>query len=134
MALSNACPKVPRLTRMEEKQARRADAETELRKCYASVDKRDHRVCRVSGLMLTAGAPDPRKRLERHHMVERSIDKTKIADPSNVITVSGFVHAQLTAHRLHLEGDANAKDENGKLCGVLLSANGETGWQPVRMV
>jgi hypothetical protein len=134
MALANACPKIPGLTRMEEREARKAQAEADLRACYAKVDRRDHKVCRVSGVTLTAGDSNPRKRLERHHMVERSLDKTKINDPANVITVSAWVHDQLTAHRLHLEGDADARDESGKLCGVLLSANGETGWQPMRMV
>jgi hypothetical protein len=142
MPLSNACPKFPPrpdgspgLSRMEEKAEKSADYETELRKCYAKVDKRDGKVCRVSGVPLTAGDGNKRRSLMRHHMKPKSLAKSERTNPANVITISAWVHDQIhTKAALHLEGDANAKDENGKLCGVLLSANGETGWQPVRMV
>ena len=72
--LSNAVPKLPNgLTLAEERQARRNQAEADLRACYLLVDARDGRRCRVSGVQLFAGHTDPRQRLERHHMQPRSL-------------------------------------------------------------
>jgi hypothetical protein len=102
--------------------------------CYAAVDARDGRVCRVSGLHLSPTSSEPRKRLERHHLQPRSVAPGERANPANVITLSAFVHAMVTAHRLHLEGDANLRDAEGRLCGVLLSQMTEDGWRPVRML
>ena len=135
MALSTAVPKLRTgKTLREERQERKAEAERELQRCYAEVDARDQKRCRVSGIKLTAGAADPRQRLERHHMLPCSTNPAERANPANVITISAFVHQAVTAHKLHLEGDANLRDETGTPRGVLLSHQSEIGWQPVRLV
>jgi hypothetical protein len=142
MGSFNPCPKIPPrpdgspgLSRMEEKAEKSSNYEAELRACNMKVDLRDSRVCRVSGVVLTPFHPDKRKALMRHHMKPKSTAKSERTNTANVITISGWVHDQIHVKGLlHLEGDANARDEDGKLRGVLLSANGEGGWQPMRMV
>lgn len=134
MSLSNAVPKFPNgLSLREERAQRKADAERALRACYAAVDARDEKVCRVSGLQLSALASEPRKRLARHHMRPRSTAPSEATNPANVVTVSQWVHDQIHVKAaLHLEGDANLRDAEGRFCGVTLSQNNEFGWREVR--
>lgn len=132
--LSNAVPKLRNgLTLREERHQRRLDEEAALRACYAAVDARDGKVCRVSGLRLSVLADEPRKQLARHHMRPRSTAPSEATNPANVITVSKWIHDQIHVKAaLFLEGDANLRDGDGKFCGVTLSQATEYGWREVR--
>ena len=135
MGLSNAVPKLGKkgLTRMEEREQRKSQAAKAWDDCCADVDARDRRVCRVSGVVLEAWHTNPRKQLARHHMRPKSTAPSEKYNPANVITVSQWVHDQIHKKAaLHLEGNANLQDADGKFCGVLLSQNTEFGWREVR--
>lgn len=121
-------------TRHEEKAERIKEAAKALDECYRLVDARDKRRSRRSGVLLTPLHGDPDKRLERHHMVRRGQSKKLIADPANVITLSATEHAEVKAGKAHYSGDANARDAEGRLCGVLYSRNSESGWQEVGLI
>lgn len=116
-------------THAEAKDRRRRARDREHEQCYADVDKRDQKVCRVTGVQLWAGAADPKKRLERHHMVK---PKRFNDTPDKVLTVSRWIHDQLTANKLHVEGDANLRDLDGKLCGVKVERPTDAGWEVVK--
>lgn len=132
--LANAVPKLKNgLTHREERQQRKADDETALRRCYAAVDRRDGKVCRVSGLPLSADAPDSRRRLCRHHMRPRSTAPCERHSPANVITISQWISDQIHVKAaIFLEGDAGLRDAEGRFCGVTLSQATEYGWREVR--
>jgi hypothetical protein len=71
------------------------------RDAYADVDARDQSRSRISGVTLTPGATDPKRRREHHHMEERSTAPHLKAETSNILTVSAFEHELLTKHKLH---------------------------------
>lgn len=119
-------------TRGEARDRRKADKAAAQASCYQAVDLRDHSVCRVTGVYLTLGASDPKQRKERHHMVPRSLGG--LQESKNVITVSGFIHQQIHAGKVHLSGDANLQDADGRHCGVKLERMTESGWQTERML
>ena len=119
-------------TRGEYRDRRKAERQAEQASCYQTVDLRDRSICRVTGVYLTLGASDPKQRKERHHMVPRSrggLDETR-----NVITISGAIHQQIHAGKLHLSGDANLTDVEGRHCGVKLERMTESGWQTERLL
>lgn len=122
-------------TRTEYRDRRKAEKVAEEKSISEQVDERDQHVCRVTGVFLTAGASDPHKRKEQHHMVARSIaDRTVTETTANRITISAATHQLIHAGKLFLSGDADLKDAEGKFCGVLLEAMTESGWQSVRML
>jgi 5-methylcytosine-specific restriction endonuclease McrA len=120
------------LTRVESKEKRDRERQAEIDACYAAVDQRDGHICRVTGVFLTAGASDPHKRKERHHMVRRSRGGEN--ETANVITVSAAIHQLDHAGKIHLSGDADLRDAQGQLCGVKLERMTESGWETVRMI
>lgn len=71
-----------------------------LEACYAEVDKRDGKRCQVTGVSLTAGAVDDKRRLERNHLKPRSTGPEVRHDADNVLTVSAKVHALMQASAL----------------------------------
>jgi hypothetical protein len=133
----NPVPKFPpgARTRMEARTDKKTAAERRELELHNAVDARDGKICRVSGLELKPFHDNPRRRLNRHHMKPRSTAPAEKYDPANVITISDWISDQIHNRRkLHLEGDANLRDAEGKFCGVLLSQDSELGWQPVRLV
>ena len=80
-----------------------------LRKAYEKVDKRDGKVCQVTGRPLTANHPDLKLALERHHLDERSGHKDRVADADNILTCSTFAHKYLQSGAL-LPVDKRGKD------------------------
>lgn len=120
-------------TRVELKDRRAKERQAEIDACYAAVDQRDLSICRVTGVYLTAGASDPHKRKERHHMVRRSRG-ADLSDTSNVVTVSAAIHQLDHAGKIHLSGDADLRDAAGNFVGVRLERMTESGWEIVRMV
>lgn len=83
---------------------KRLDQEQALREAYADVDRRDGGYCWVTGRYTTPGAPDSRVRREHHHLVPRSLDSTRICDPTNIVTVCAEAHALFKAGWLVSEG------------------------------
>ena len=53
---------------------------------------------------------------------------------ANVITISGFIHQLIHAGKLHLSGDANLKDQEGRFCGVKCERMTDSGWKVERML
>lgn len=84
-----------------KKAKQKAEAQ-EWSRCCKAVDARDKRVCRVTGASLTAGAPDPWARLERHHLEPRSLSKSRRNNARNVLTVSAGIHQLIHAGVLAL--------------------------------
>lgn len=119
-------------TRVESKDKCKAEKLKAQTDCYKAVDLRDKRICRVTGAVLSPGASDPHKRLEHHHLLFRSQGGTN--SMANVITISAFLHQLIHAGKVHLSGDANLKDADGRFCGVKLERVSESGWQLVRLV
>lgn len=119
-------------TAVEYRDRRRKEQAEAIDQCYQAVDIRDQSVCRVTGEFLVAGHSDPHKRKERHHMIRRS--RGGLHQTDNVLTVSGFIHAQDHAGKIRLSGDANLKDAQGNFCGVKYERITESGWQTVRML
>lgn len=119
-------------TRADEKAARDAqDAKAE-RECYRAVDKRDGLRCRVSGVLLSLRGGLV-KGVQRHHLQKRSQQGEHFT--WNVITVSSAVHDRIHVHgTLRLEGDADARDAEGRLCGVAVMVPTEAGWVVERWV
>lgn len=55
-------------------------------------------------------------------------------DSSNVIALAGDEHAEVKAGKARYSGDANYRDENGKLCGVKYERITESGWQVIAWI
>lgn len=122
-------------TRTEYKDRRKAEAVAEALSIAQQVDERDGNICRVTGVFLTAGHPDPHKRKEQHHMKPRSTwDRDEAETTANRITISAFVHQLIHAGKIYLSGDANLRDADGNLCGVLQEVMTEGGWKAERML
>jgi hypothetical protein len=103
-------------TRTDEKDARdKAKARAE-DACYALVDARDGLRCRVTGKRLIKGG-GLTTRVERHHLISRGAGG--LHETWNVVTVSPEIHARIeVAGTMRLSGDADARDERGRFCGV----------------
>lgn len=82
----------------------------EWRAVCEQVDRRDKRRCRLTGVVLSAGAVDPAQRLERHHLELRSRNKERRWTATNVLTISALVHQAIHAGLLRL------LDKAGRLC------------------
>lgn len=119
-------------TRTEYRDQRKAEKLSEQQACYRAVDLRDGSVCRVTGAYLTAGATNPHHRREHHHMLPRSRGGSH--EMANLITIAASVHEQIHAGKIHLSGDANLRDSQGRLCGVTLERMTEGGWRKERML
>lgn len=71
----------------------------EVDSAYAVVDARDKLISKVSGLQLRKGGGE-KIRIERHHMARRSVAKSRIGDPHNIISVSAYEAEYLDSHAL----------------------------------
>jgi hypothetical protein len=89
-----------KVQRHDKKKAR----EEALDAAYRIVDKRDGNRCRVTGVSLVAGAPDPKIRREHHHLISRSRSRELRADPKNIVLVSAFAHDLIERGWLVAEG------------------------------
>ena len=132
MAFSGTNFKHDMETRTEYRDRMKAEKANEQAQCYRGVDQRDLSICRVTDVYVTEGASDPHKRREHHHMLPRSRGGTDTM--ANVITISAFIHQLIHAGKLHLSGDANLKDQEGKFCGVKLERMMDGGWKTERML
>lgn len=88
---------------------RKAKRQGAMQKAYRLVDVRDGSKCWVTRLLLSPGATDPRARREHHHLQPRSTHPERIADPTNIITVSGLAHTLIEAGMIVVEGTTTEK-------------------------
>jgi hypothetical protein len=115
-------------TRYEAKARRDKEKQDALDACYELVDIRDKCVSRRSGKFLIKGHTDAKQRVERHHMQTRGAHPDLVNESANVITLSAEEHAEVKAGKARYSGDANYRDENGKLAGVKYERITESGW------
>ncbi len=126
-----AVPKGP--SRYAEKQAKKYAARKAERECYRAVDYRDGHTCRVCFRPCSPTSVALENRAERHHMKPRSLGGKHT--PENVVTTCKGCH-----ERVHLEGDmklsgdAQVRDERGRLAGVQVQELTEAGWVVTKMV
>lgn len=121
-------------TRHEAKERKAKEKQAALDACYAEVDARDLLCSRRSGKKLTKGHPQAAERVERHHMQTRGLYPELVSESANVITLAGDEHAEVKAGKARYSGDANLRDQDGKLCGVTYERITEAGWVTVRMI
>lgn len=121
-------PKCPTgKTRAEEKRDDRARGLQEQRNCYALVDERDGGRCRVCGRRGSPRMATLLDRLHRHHLVYRSLGGQHVSWA--VVSICAHCHDEIhVMGTLHLEGDADLRDDRGRLCGVQVSRLRESGW------
>jgi hypothetical protein len=116
--------------RVKRKAARKAAASAAEKACYAEVDKRDGKRCRVCGRQGKPGAASMLDRLHHHHMILRS--RGGQHESESVLSLCAQHHSEIHVDcTLRVEGDANARDERGKLAGVTVSRFGEAGWKVI---
>lgn len=128
--LSNANPKVKpgQQTRAEARTERNRAAALQWLNVCKGVDLRDGGRCRVCRRKCSTTALAMTVRAERHHLALRSRGGGNTT--SNVLTVCrlchGFIH---TCGTLQLSGDADLRNDAGKLCGVLVERPAGAGWR-----
>ncbi len=135
LAYAPAFPKTQNgRTRSDDARERKAQDERDRVACYRAVDIRDGRQCRICGRSCAVGAVAAAERAEHHHIVKRS--QMGQHDTSNVIHICVQVcHDGIHKKgNLRVGGDADAKNERGKLAGVLVEKLTDTGWRVVGMV
>ncbi len=129
MALSNAWPKVREggKTRSEERSERRSARESIRVNAYRAVDRRDGEHCRVCGGRCSTRALDLTLRAERHHIIPRSLRGPN--ESWNLLTVCKDCHDDRHVRGvLKLSGNADERNEMGRLAGVKVERLTESGW------
>lgn len=113
-----ACPKLPHgTTRFDERLARNAALEQHWRETCRLVDQRDGGRCRVCDRRCSPLSATLTHRAERHHLIPLS--RGGADHSSNILTLCKRCHEDRHLRStLQLSGDADARDELGKLAGV----------------
>jgi 5-methylcytosine-specific restriction endonuclease McrA len=121
------CPKpAPRWLDKAKKRAEEAKA---IKACYAQVDQRDGRQCRVC--QARVGGIGLLEATHHHHLTYRS--KGGAHEASNVITLCVQCHTALHNGEIALSGNPDARAaESGRLCGVKLERYTAAGWRVER--
>lgn len=121
------------LSRRDWQRARACAERAAQRECYRLVDERDGRRCRVCHAAVVPGAVDGRQRAEHHHLVKRSQGGTHA--PANVCTLCARCHDEIHVKALlKLSGDADARDDAGRYCGIKVERVREHGWEVTQWV
>jgi 5-methylcytosine-specific restriction endonuclease McrA len=129
MTLSTACPK-PRsrfLDKLEKAESKAVNA----REVYAAVDARDGWCCRVCGKFSNVRAVGVLHKGHHHHIVYRSAGGQD--ETSNLCLLCPRCHDEEHAHRLRISGDADERDVMGKLCGLTIEVERESGWTVLKV-
>jgi ferredoxin len=129
MPLSRPVP-VPKLPpRAKQKLHDRATEAKALKDCYKAVDARDGTHCRICGRFCYPQAIGLLSRAERHHMVYRSQGGKH--ETRNVLTVcKAICHPAIHVQAiLRVSGDADLRDDTGKLCGVFVEHLKDGQWE-----
>ena len=119
-------------SRVARKLKARAAEATATRTCYAIVNERDAYRCRICQRAGNPHAISLLARLHHHHLIYRSRGGDHV--PEAVILICALchdlVHVQGT---LRITGDADERDERGRLNGLRVDRLTEMGWQLERM-
>lgn len=123
-------PPVPKpAPRWLDKAKKKAEEAKAIKACYAAVDARDGKQCRVC--QARVGGVGLLDRTHHHHLVYRS--RGGQHDPSNLVSLCPPCHTALHNGEIALSGDANARAaETGRLCGVKLERYTDAGWRVER--
>lgn len=119
------------LTRTERKIAKAHRLDADIRACYRQVDERDDYRCRVSGVQVSPSTLDPKDKGIHHHLKRRHY-RDLVAETSNVVLISQVVNERIhTKGDLRVSGDADLRDDRGRLCGVQVEELTESGWKTI---
>ena len=101
-----------------ERRTKKVSKTSALRKAYEAVDKRDGRVCQITGRKLVADHDDEAKRLTRDHLAPRSTAPDRVTDLDNLLTCSWLAHKELQASRiLPVDKDGHETTYVSKIAG-----------------
>lgn len=127
--LPNACPKpTPRVLTKLKKRAAEAK---QIRHVWAEVDRRDEYCCRVCKRFCNPRAISVLEKIHRHHLDYRSQGGMDVE--SNLVSLCARCHGLVHDSKLRLSGNAEERNELGKLAGVKVERLTESGWQVERM-
>lgn len=114
-------------SRAERKQQARAQEAAEMKLCYAIVNDRDDYKCRVCQKAGNPHALGMLERLHHHHLIFRSRGGAHV--PEGVILICRRCHDLIHVDgSLRITGDANERDERGRLNGLVIERLSESGW------
>lgn len=122
-------------TRHDERREKDTAEAANWRNVCRLVDTRDDHRCRVCKRRVVARAIDSRERGEHHHLIKRSQGGEDIT--ANVVLLCvGKCHDDIHVRALmKLAGDADARDHEGRLCGVRVERYLDgSDWQVVKWV
>lgn len=125
------CP-VPKLgvsgkTRRDDRAEQRAAEEQHWRDVCRIVDRRDGHECRVCERRCSPTALDMLQRAERHHVLPRGAGGPD--ETWNLLTLCKGCHEDKHVRgTLRLTGNADERNEIGRLAGVKVERLLETGW------
>src|SRR5688572_246643 len=112
------------------KKGRKNAQDKEWQRCCKRVDERDRRRCWVTGHVLTPGAVDPWRALERHHIRPRSVDPGKRANANNIVTISRAMHSLVHAGLVKLlDKHGHPAKTFSSLASALWTADGPAPWR-----
>ena len=110
--------------RWQAKARRVADDAKAQKACYAAVDKRDVRCCRVCRKRV--GGIGMLDAAHHHHLVYRSQGGGH--ETANVVSLCVRCHQAIHDGEIRLSGDADLRNPIGVLVGLTLERASESGW------
>lgn len=123
----------PRGSRADEKAARLGEERRQLLEAHKAVDARDDGRCRVCGRRCSPKALALVDRAERHHMLRRRYEGAHVS--ANLVTLCQSCHQQIHSEGvLCVSGNADLRDDKGRLCGVKVERIERETWRIVGMV
>lgn len=129
MALSTSCPKPS--TRYQRKLEQAKTVAAHEREVWAAVDERDGHCCRVCSTFCSPRAIGTLHRAHRHHIQYRSLGGQTTT--AGLCTLCAKCHDAEHQHRLRISGNADERDVMGKLCGLTIERETESGWQILKV-
>lgn len=127
-------PKVPvgQATRHEEQVESDRQTARHWQDVCRRVEERDGPCCRVCGRKCAFNARTRAEKADPHHVIPRS--QCGADETWNVVKVCRFCHDQRHSYRtLAITGNADERNEMGKLAGLLVERLTESGWETVGM-
>ncbi len=120
-----ACPK-PKKSRFDERAARQAAKVANEREVYAAVTLRDESCCRVCRKFCNPRAVGLLVKAHHHHIVYSSAGGGTTLE--NVCLLCAKCHNDEHQHRIGITGNADERDPLGRLCGLTIRREYESGW------
>lgn len=115
-------------TKSMEKRERDTADDRQWREVCRDVDTRDAGHCRICGRRVVLMAVDSRERAERNHIIKRSQGGPDTTANVHLICASKC-HDDIHKRGItRVSGDADARDEKGRLCGIKVERLRREGW------